>query len=474
MALGNAPQHTGAQPPHNKGIVMETREMDSERRFEVAAEKREISLPPATMGDQILYDQEKYYSREFMEREWVSLWTKIWTIAGRLTDVKDVGDWFTFQIGKESIIIVRSAEDKVQAFYNVCQHRGSQILDQDFGHGRSFVCPFHTWTWNIDGTLKRITDAETFPEKTICDNPGLTELQCDTWGGFVFVNMDEEAPPLSEFLAGLPGAMDVYGMEDMVLVKDYSVDWPMNWKVSLDAFMEGYHAHARHPELIRMIDDYNYEYEVYGNGHSKMIIPMWTKSPRISERGGLTDELRVSIESAGLDPADFEDRQVDVRPAVIAARRKWAERFGIDISGMTDAQIADDGNYNIFPNITLNAHPEGVLVMRFLPHPTDPERCRYDVWVIAKPHDSPDYAMPFYMAVPDGTDLSGKGPRPDRHYVQHGDAGLGMVLNQDGDSLPLVQAGVKSRGFKGIRLSHQELRLRYMYEEYDRYLQGAK
>ena len=227
-------------------------------------------------------------------------------------------------------------------------------------------------------------------------------------------------------------------------------------------------------ELVRMIDDFNFEYDIFGNGHSKMVIPMWTKSPRIAERTGLTEELRFSIESAGLDPKNFEDRQADVRPAVIEARRKWAERFGIDISDMTDTQVADDGNYNAFPNITFNAHPEGVLVMRFLPHATDPARCRYDVWVLSVRSSDPEFALPFYMAVPPETDLSGKGERPARQYVEHGDEGLGVVLNQDGDSLPMVQAGVQSRGFKGIRLSNQEIRLRYFYEEYARYLGGVK
>lgn len=446
----------------------------SGERIEVAAKKRELNIPDLKLGDDIMTDQEKYYSPEIMEREWETLWTRIWTIAGRVSDLRKVGDWFKYDLGRESFIIVRSAKNRVQAFYNVCQHRGSQIVENDFGHGNAFVCPFHSWAWHLDGSLKRITDAETFPEKTICDNPGLSEVRCEIWAGFVFINMDDNAAPLSEFLGGLADAMAVYNMDDMIMAKDYSVDWPMNWKVSLDAFMEGYHAHARHPELVRMIDDFNFDYDIYCNGHSKMVIPMWTKSPRIAERTGLTDELRVSIESTGLDPNDFENRQIDVRPAAIDARRKWAERFGIDVSGMTEAQIADDGNYNAFPNITFNAHPEGVLVMRFLPHATDPGRCKYDVWVLAKPNFDPEFELPFYMAVPNGTNLSGNGPRPERHYVQHGDAGLGLVLNQDGDSLPMVQAGVQSRGFRGIRLSNQEVRLRYFYEEYDRYLGGEK
>lgn len=441
---------------------------------EVSALKRELRIPNLELGDDILYDQEKYYSKEILNQEWDRLWTKVWTIAGRLSDVRKVGDWFTYELGNESFIIVRSAEDRVQAFYNVCQHRGSRLVDQDFGHGNAFVCPFHSWSWNVDGSLRNITDEETFPKKTVCDRPGMSEVRCESWGGFVFINMNDDAEPLSEFLGTLGDAMAAYHMENMVVAKDYSVDWPLNWKLALDAFMEGYHAHARHPELVRMIDDFNFDYDVYGNGHSSMVIPMGTKTPRISNREPLTEELRMSIRAMGLDPADFENRQTDVRPAMIKAKREWMERYKINAAEMSDDQLIDDGNYNVFPNITFNAHPEGVLIMRFRPHATDPGRCFYDAWVISHPSEDPQFDLPFYMAVPPGTDLSVNGKRPERHYTKHGDEGLGLVVDQDAEFLPLVHAGVQSRGFKGVRLSNQEIRLRYYYTEYDRYLRGEK
>ena len=370
--------------------------------------------------------------------------------------------------------MVRSAEDRVQAFYNVCQHRGSRLVEKEFGHGHSFVCSFHSWAWNIDGSLKRITDEETFPKASICDKPGLTELRCDNWGGFVFVNMDMAAEPLLDFLGGIPEALAPYRMDNMVVAKDYSVAWPLNWKIALDAFMEGYHAHARHPELVRMIDDFNFDYDFYGNGHSMMTIPMATKTPRIADRAPLTNELRLSIAGVGLDPADFENRQADVRPAMIDAKRAWCERNGIAAGRFTDDQLVDDGNYNLFPNITFNAHPEGVLVMRFRPHRSDPGQSFYDAWVLSVPSEDPAFELPFYRAVPPGTDLSADGKRPERHYTRHGEEGLGMVIDQDAEFLPIVQAGVQSRGFRGIRLSNQEVRLRYFYTEYDRYVEAGR
>lgn len=433
-----------------------------------------FSIPDVEHGTGVYTDQEKYYSREVMEREWENLWSKTWTMAGRVSDLKRVGDWFTFELGRESFIIVRAADDSIKAFYNVCQHRGSRLVHEDFGRDSSFVCSFHSWAWNIDGSIKRVTDAETFPEEVLCGNLGLSEVRCETWGGFVFITMDDAAEHVIEFMGSIDDDVAVYHFDRMIVAADRTIEWPVNWKVALEAFSEGYHAHARHPELIQMIDDFNFEFAVYPGGHSKNEIPMGTKSPRIADRSTLTNELRQALEEVGLDPKDFENRQQDVRAAMIKTKREWSNRFGLDIEGMTDGQLLDDRNFNIFPNVTFNIHPEGMLAMRFRPHATDPGRCYYDIWVLAMPCGDPDFVLPDYMSVPSDTDLSGNGPRPKRDYLDYEKDSVGFILDQDGDFLPLVQAGVQSRGFKGVRLGDQELRVRHFYEEYDRHMKGLK
>lgn len=436
--------------------------------------KGRLDLPDLGLGETVLDDHAKYTAPDYVEREWQQLWSKTWNLAGRVSDVARKGDYFTFDLGRESFIITRSQDDQIRAFYNVCQHRGARLVNDAFGHANAFVCPFHSWSWKTDGSLRSITDEETFPEAVICDRPGLSEARCETWGGFVFINMDENAGSLSEFLGDIRGPLDAYHFEDMIVAKDYCAEWPFNWKVALDAFMEGYHAHARHPELVRMIDDVNFDYDFYGGGNSSMIIPMGLKSPRFSDRSALTDELRFFLQDLGLKAEDFEGRQRDVRKGVIDAKRKWGEENGIDMSTMSDSQVIDDGNYNLFPNITLNAHPEGVLIMRFRPHATDPDACYYDVIVLSHTSEKPGFKVPFYMAVPEGTDLSGNSPRPERVFLKHGEEGMGLVLDQDAEFLPTVQAGLKSKGFKGVRLCDQEIRLRYFYAEYDKYMEAGE
>jgi len=433
----------------------------------------EFKTPDPELGSDIISDMDMYHSREYLQKEWEHLWSKTWNMAGRVSDIAEPGDWFKFDIGPESFIVTRDQNQDIRAYYNVCHHRGSQIVWEDFGKTKQFVCRFHSWAWGLDGELARITDEETFDSSLVCDRPRLTEVKCETWGGFVFINLDDNAPPLTEYLNNLVEDLSAYRFEDMMVVADLSVTWPLNWKIALDAFMEGYHAHIRHPELIRYIDDYHFQQDLYPYGQSRMIIPMGLKSPRFTDQTTITDELSALIAEVGLNPDEYKNRQQDIKPDYVLARRKWAEKFGLDYSCFTDSQVADDWNYHIFPNITLNAHPEAVLVMRFRPDAEDPSLCYYDIMVLAHQNPDPNYHLPHYMNAPDA-DLTGNASRPPRVYQNHAERGLGMVLNQDADQLPLVQLGTRSRAFAGLRLSRQEVRLRHFYNECSRYLKDAE
>ncbi|MFP6814505.1 MAG: aromatic ring-hydroxylating dioxygenase subunit alpha [Pseudomonadales bacterium] len=419
-------------------------------------------------------DKSRYYDRDFMSLEWEQLWTKTWLIAAVSSDIPEVGCYSVFDIGRESIIVVRT-ESGFKAFYNSCAHRGTRLVNEPLGKKQRFVCPFHAWRYSsLTGELLEITDEATFREEVVCDRAGLTELACEELAGIVFVNMRENPPPLVESI-GLPeGYLEAYNISNMKVIRHVRTEWAANWKIGIEAFYESYHLHVVHPETRLVMGDLNVQYDLYPNGASRMIVPLAQISPRQKDQTTVNDGLKAMLNEAGIDPTEHPSNAADVRIAIQQAKRERAEKLDLDYSSFVDGQLTDSWATGIFPNVQIGCHPEGVFLMRFVPHPTDPERFYYDTMTLFLPADDPNYSAPAWMGLPEGMDTSGN-TRPNcEHFGVGEDGDLGLVLSQDASLLPIVQAGIHSKGFKGQLWGEQEQRLRHFNSELDRYLTGIK
>jgi len=419
-------------------------------------------------------DPARYHSREFMQKEWERLWPRVWLIAGVVSDIPEEGDYATFEIGAESFVLVRQADSNIKAFYNVCPHRGNRIALNERGSVAQFTCAFHGWQFCIDGELKCITDEQTFRPEVIAHRPGLKEVACDTLGGIIFINMDGNAPPLREAIGLPPGYVEQYEIEKMHVVHHVRSEWAANWKTGVDAFYETYHLPHVHPQTQTVMEDFS-QYDLYPNGASRMIVPICVKSHRVADQESVDEGLKYMMREAGMDPHEFKGSAREVREAIQKAKRMRARRLGLDnYENLTDGQLTDSWATGVFPNVQIGMHPEGVFIMRFLPHADDPNRFYYDTMILYRYVDDPNYTVPGWMGLPPGTDVTGE-TRPDVKKVGLGEPpGLGDVLDQDSDLLPVVQKGVRSRGFDGPLWSEQEQRVRHFHREVDRYLNGEK
>jgi phenylpropionate dioxygenase-like ring-hydroxylating dioxygenase large terminal subunit len=431
-------------------------------------ESLEAKQPPIDNGTE-RYGKEGYFSRDYMAREWEKMWTRTWLIAGVSADLQEVGDYFLFDISQESIIVTRT-EEGVKAFYNVCAHRGSKLVFEERGNKKVFVCPFHSWSFHNNGELRRITDEETFHPEVIAQRPGLTPVACEEHAGIVFINMQDKPPPLLEML-GLPqGYLETYRIDEMKVVRHVRSEWGSNWKVGVEAFYESYHLHAVHPETRGVMGDLNVQYDLYPHGASRMIVPLGQPSPRAHDQTTVNEGLQIMLRDAGIDPEGFTGTAADVRRAIQQGKRERAERLGLDYSRFTDGQLSDSWATGIFPNVQIGCHPEAAFLMRFLPHETDPERFYYDTMTLMFPVEDPNYCPPGWMGLPEGTDVSGSVRPQTEHYTIEEDANLGQVLSQDSTLMPIVQQGMRSRGFKGQLWGEQEQRLRHFHVELERRL----
>ena len=421
-----------------------------------------------------IMDPARYYSREFMALEWECLWTRTWLIAGIETDIPEAGDYTVYRLKHESVIVVRQKDGSVKAMYNACAHRGNQITQNDRGTVDQFTCGFHSWRYGLDGQCTGLTDGKTFNPKLIKQRPKLKAVHCETYAGLIFINLDDNPPALKDRI-GLPeGYLEAYQLDKMHCVRHVVSEWAANWKSGVDAFYETYHLHVVHPETQDVMDDMGVQVDVYPHGSSRMLVPIGVKTQRQSDQESMNPSLQYMLSEANIDAQKFDGTAADVRPAIQQAKRERSDRLGLGYERFTDGQLTDSWATGVFPNVQIGLHPEGAFLMRFMPHPTDPEKFTYDTMTLVRPVDDPDYSVPGWMGLPEGTDTSGK-VRPDIEYVPIGEApNLGQVLDQDSELLPIVQRGIRSKGFDGAIWGEQEQRLRHFHVELNRYIDGEK
>lgn len=191
---------------------------------------------------------ECYASEEIFELEQEELFKKEWIILGREEQIPKPGDYFTRKLGGEPILLTRSKDGQIRGFYNVCRHRGVEVAF-DCGHKKSFSCPYHGWVYGLDGKLLSaplMESAEGFDKQ----HNGLVPVRTATWGGFIFVNLDENAPELLDVLGIHLKNMEFLKMEDCQVADTWDVTVSCNWKLIIENVMDVYHVALLHSDTL--------------------------------------------------------------------------------------------------------------------------------------------------------------------------------------------------------------------------------
>ena len=189
-----------------------------------------------------------YLSADYARNEADRLWRKVWQAACRVEELEKVGDFVTYDIVDDSIIVVRTADDRIDAYHNVCPHRGRR-LTAGCGHAQGFKCGFHGWTWGIDGRNLGVVRKSGYGDSLSPDDIRLKNVKVDCWGGWVFINLDPDCVPLAEYLGEVAPLLDPFEMEKMRYRWRQWLKFPCNWKVAIEAFNEGYHVLGTHPQI---------------------------------------------------------------------------------------------------------------------------------------------------------------------------------------------------------------------------------
>lgn len=408
---------------------------------------------------------DRYLSREFHDLEVEKMWSRTWQAACRETEIGKPGDYFVYDIAHHSIVVTRTQSGELKGYHNACLHRGRQ-LRKDCGTAREFKCPYHGFRWNLDGDFLGAPCEWDFPHVK-AEEFSLPQVQVDTWGGWVFINMDLEAESLLSYMGILPDHFTRWQPENTFKAMHVEKVIECNWKVAWEAFIESYHTVQTHPQIMPYLGDSNSQYDIWGDNVSRTISPMGVVSPHlenIEPNQTVNDFLHNSM-------ALPKDEEVEI-PDGMSAREfladfyieQWSKEYDKDLASFcTRSEIMDSILYSVFPNLAPWAgfHPN--LTYRMKPHGDNHEMCTMEII--------------FLMRYPEGA------KRPADCQVQKLDkdqlfseaegleGDLGRVFDQDLSNLKMVQRGLKNLKSKEVVLAnYQEVRIRHFHQTLDKYI----
>jgi nitrite reductase/ring-hydroxylating ferredoxin subunit len=410
---------------------------------------------------------DRYISADWHAREVEKVWRKTWQYACRLEQIPNVGDHVLYDIADDSLIVIRTGPDEVKALYNVCLHRGRKLRTQP-GQVSELRCPFHSFAWNIDGTLKNIPCQWDFSHIKP-ENFGLPEASTATWGGFVFINMDPECEPFEQYIASMAKDWERWPTAERRTFLHVAAEIACNWKVALEAFIESFHVIGTHPQLMPWMADANSQYDVRRDEPwNRMITVQGVPSPHVAANLSEEDVLDAYYETrafysqgAGRDLVAPEDGEPEI-PAGSSAREVLADQlraqlqdtFGRPFDDATDTELLDAIQYYLFPNFCIFAGDRTNAVYRFRPKGNDPDRCIAEVLLLSEPApgQSTEPAPVRWL-------------QPGEHFADIKEWGLlGPVFDQDYFNLPYIQEGLHAARKPGITLAdYQESRIRHFH-----------
>lgn len=432
---------------------------------------------PFAMRDRLHVPRERYFDREFYELEKEHLWPRVWQMACREEEIPQPGDFVEYEICDQSILVVRQPDRSVKAFYNACRHRGTELCK---GSGRlgggQIVCPFHGWRWNLDGSNSFVYGADGFaPEVLRPEDIRLQECKVQTWGACVWINMDPHARPLAEALAPAAEVLDGVCFENMRVWWWKETILNANWKMAQEAFYEGYHVAATHPQLtFGQGEDYPtdfVEYSAFDNGHARFRGRFDATKGGVSEGRGAQAFLdRSQTLWEGQDAMTLErDLHVfrgvknrvklgeDFAAVAVKALFDYAEGAGIPMRPTPEGLRQWGGGVILFPNFLVLPMFGNALSYRIRPYNDDPEWCRFEVWSLTMYPEGDE---------PGRAKLNGR-------FAADDTENWGLIPRQDFSNIERQQRGIHSRSYREHRLATEmETAISNMHCELDRYVAG--
>jgi phenylpropionate dioxygenase-like ring-hydroxylating dioxygenase large terminal subunit len=424
-----------------------------------------LEQSPVFLGDSDIAFA-NYTSAEYASAEYDHMWSKTWQWACHVDHIPEPGDYYVYEVGPHSALIVRTPDGTVKAFYNACMHRGTQLRTPGTcGYATQLRCPFHGWTWSLDGDLVEIPDRWDFPHVGD-DSHRLPRLPVEVFAGFVWVNFDPQAESLSSYLGVLPAHFAEFGLEERYIETHVRKRLPCNWKAAAEAFLEAYHVRETHASG-QLGDEVTTQYDVFAPNISRFIHTSGLDSPqrpvpRTEQQilAHLTRNLRHGMEPLqlpeGMRARDFYADHV---------RREMSEKYGRDFTQVSESITLDSIEYFAFPNAFFFPGLSLGMVYRFRPDPSSIDHSYFDLLMLRPRPSDQDAPLP-----PTVRELGVE----DSYTIAAGLGGLGRVYDEDTANMAAQTRGFRSSRKHGQTLgNYQEVRARHLQQRVRDYLRDG-
>ncbi|TGD71817.1 aromatic ring-hydroxylating dioxygenase subunit alpha [Mangrovimicrobium sediminis] len=424
---------------------------------------KHVDKPQDESAEPVIFPVEAYISEDYAKAERDKLWRKVWLQAGRVEDIPEVGNYITYDIHADSVLIVRTDADTIKAYHNVCTHRGRRLVDTPPGQRNArgkrthFMCGFHGWNFDIEGHCHNIQQQDDWQGKLTDERSRLGKVLVETWGGFIWINLDPEAEPLRDYLEPAASMLDPFQLQNMrCRWRNWTV-FDCNWKVALEAFDETYHVRTTHPEFNAFGDFTGWarpqgkhshigydapkgEEDNSGLEENKAKLRLGIGDPRTSTaqmqkytwEGVNTNTTQTLVDVAQTLPEVLPE---DTPPAEVlrywldTAREIDAKR-GVVWPQVDPAHVAASGTaWQIFPNQQIGHAVNNMLCYQARPYGNNPDKCYFEVAV--------------YELYPEGE-------APETEWTYAAPEDFPHVLRQDFSNMAAVQEGMKNVGFRGV------------------------
>ncbi|WP_052223461.1 aromatic ring-hydroxylating oxygenase subunit alpha [Novosphingobium malaysiense] len=421
-----------------------------------------LASVPHRIENPELIPAQRYYDPHFFELEKEHLWPHVWQMACRLEEIPNTGDYVEYTILDKSVIIVNTKAG-VKAFHNACRHRGVKLVESPGNCGKKgFICPFHGWRWDEHGECTFVFGKEIFnPDLLDQDEIGLAPCRVETWAGCAFINFDDDASSLLESLGPVAETLNARNVDKLKMEWWYGTILPVNWKLAMEAFMEGYHVMRTHPQLHDLAPMSAYGQDVGSmpkrNLDSKqMVATMADFYARLSSgMAGMVHETEVAVMDK-LRDMDVPEDPMAALGAFIAKAQEEITRDGLargapmfDIPSVNKSHPFHDVEF-MFPHFFLL--PSFAAMSSYRIRPISPESCKFEIWSLVLRPEGEEYDTP-------------KAPT----MLDYDSKEFPEIPMQDYSNLPRQQEGLHAGGFDYMRLSREQ---EGMISNYQRLIDG--